>query len=368
MNDPIEDGAPAGWLDGLRRSVEEQIAGLKAQNPAEIEVAGRVGSMSKAVFDVLVEMKEQLNESSRAAVEERLEENRNTAQARRWQDLQYPQNRAILDYLDQHQSGATPLGWEEWLAQRPYHTQMLDWHEQQRKRDHDLWERYEQAEHEYFRNALPPNWNSPEIDFPALDELEDLQLGEGLPLAWVPPNRVLADLLAQKSSAARRRVIARSSSTILSACLRELRRLRSWQTIELRASASEAASAMKSGYWRAGQALAAIALDAATTQFVRSSYSGATRQFDRKRRPTPPGSSEDSLPTWHDVDYPRALLVLHSIYGAFGFYDGKAGEPVPTRFTRHGTIHSVSRRQYNKANALIALMHLVGLLCLVEDD
>jgi hypothetical protein len=273
-----------------------------------------------------------------------------------------------LDYLDQRNQQATALGWEDWLHEQPYAQNMIDWHEEQRRLDRDLWERYEQSEHFTFREALPPNWNSPEIDFPDLDGLEDLQLREGLPLAWVPPNRVLAELLSLKSSAARRRVIARESTAILDACQRELRRLRAPGTKEWRASAREAVSAMKSGHWRAGQALAAIALDTATATFVRSTYRAATRQFDRKKQPTPPGSSKDSLPTWYDVDYPRAMLVLHSLYGAFGFYDGKGGQPVPVQFTRHGTVHSLSPRQYSKPNALIALMHLVGLLCLIEDE
>ena len=178
---------------------------------------------------------------------------------------------------------------------------------------------------------------------------------------------MLQGLLAGKSAASRRRLIADESDAILAACLKELRRLPSDETREWRASAKEAAQAMKSGHWRAGQALAAIALDTATEKFVRASFSEATQHFNNGK-PNPPGSSTKTLPTWYEVDYPRALLVLHGIFGAFGIYRGRSGEPVPTQFSRHGTVHSGSRRQYTKANALIALMHLVGLLCLLEDD
>lgn len=41
---------------------------------------------------------------------------------------------------------------------------------------------------------------------------------------------------------------------------------------------------------------------------------------------------------------------------------------MPTQFTRHGTVHTISSRQYSKANSLIALLHVVGLLCLIEDE
>lgn len=285
-----------------------------------------------------------------------------------WREQQYPYNRAVSDYLDQRNTNITDLGWQEWQREHPYYQEMLDWQQAQQKRDRELWEEFEESEHAVFRQSLPPNWNSPEVDFPSLADLADLQLKEGLPLAWVPPNHVLVQILSRKTSAARLQVIARESTSILEACLRELRRLRSTETREWKANAREAVLVMQAGHWRAGQALAAIALDTATESFVRSSYSSATRHYNRKREPTPPGSSESSLPTWSDVDYPRALLVLHSLYGAFSVYDGNGGEPVPTQFTRHGTVHSISRRQYTKANALIALMHLVGLLCLVEDE
>lgn len=312
MSDDVdaETSGPSGFLERARVRAEKVLAEYLAMDPSSIDIVGRAGSLPGMVFGALAGMKDQLNPGSRAAIEE--------------------------------------------------------WEEKERQRRRDFWQLAELAD-KAFRESLPPNWRSPEVEFPELDELERLQQVEGLPLAWVPPNHVLRSLLARRSSASRRLLIAHESEDILAACLKELRRLRSVETKEWRASAREAALTMKDGYWRAGQALAAIALDTSTAEFVRRSYSDATQQL-RNNKPTPPGSSDRSLPTWYEVDYPRALLVLHGIYGAFGHYDGRGGEPVPTQFTRHGTVHSMSRRQYTKANALIALMHLVGLLCLIEDD
>ncbi len=288
-----------------------------------------------------------------------------------WEQLQYPYNRAVADYVEELTHSQTTLAWEEWKRAHRFYDEMTRWEEEQRQLELPSWEAYEQQLKEELREALPPNWRSPDVEFPSLAQIEQLQLHEGLPLAWVPPNRVLREVLACRTPAGRRAVIARESAAIITACRKELRRLRSRETTEWRASAREAAVAMSAGHWRAGQALAAIALDTATDRFVRSSYRDATTQTRRARGgfkvPTPPGSSEQSLPEWSDVDYPRGMLVLHSLYGAFGEFDLKT-DPVPTQFTRHGTVHSISRRQYSKANALIALMHLVGLLCLIEDE
>lgn len=58
---------------------------------------------------------------------------------------------------------------------------------------------------------------------------------------------------------------------------------------------------------------------------------------------------------------------MYGIWGSFKQFWVKRGEDVPSQFTRHGTVHSMSPLQYTKANALIAVMHLVGLLCLLDE-
>ena len=362
MTDANQDqSSSSDWfrelLDKLGQQADQMIVDFSAQDPAAIDLVGRVGSLPGKVLDLLVAMRDQLNDESRAALDEWVEE-KNQRHREMW---------AL--YEEQSSYHRAMLGWRE--QESSLSRQMREWQEREAQRNRE-WREYLERSERAFRNSLPPNWNSPEVDFPSLEELEVLQLQDGLPLAWVPPNHVLSELLTCKTSASRRWVIGRESAAILRACLRELRRLRSAETSEWRASARKSALAMKAGHWRAGQALAAIALDTAADEFVRSSYKDATKQSrDGKGKvkvATLPGSSEDSLPTWRDVDYPRALLVLHSIYGAFTEFDLRGGEAVPTQFTRHGTVHSISRRQYSKPNALIALMHIVGLLCLIEDE
>ena len=330
-------------LDEAGDRADQMIADFRVQVPGTIDLTGRVTWLPGKVLDALIAMKDQLNDVSRAAIAD-------------WEEEQTQHHTEMWEQLDQ---------------QIPSRRAILDWEESASRSNRELWDQLERNERA-FRSSLPPNWNSPEIEFPSLEELKILQLEEGLPLAWVPPNSVLQAILGCSTSASRRRVVAGESAKILTARLSELRGLRSGETKEWRASAREAASAMKTGHWRAGQALAAIALDTATVKFVKSAYKDAVTHSRKGkggvRLATPPGSSEDSLPTWMDVDYPRALLVLHGIFGAFAEYDENGLTSVPRQFTRHGTVHSVGRPQYNKANAVIALMHLVGLLCLIEDE
>lgn len=288
----------------------QTLADLMEQEPSTIDIADRVPYLPGMVLEALAGIKDQLNDESRVAIEV----------------------------------------WQEGKRQR--YREM-----------HEAFERSERA----FRASLPPNWHSPDIEFPSIEELEELQLTQGMPLAWVPPNRVLNALLNLQTADERNRLIEEESATILDACLDELEQLSEDLTSEWRKSAREAALSMQAEYWLAGQALAAIALDTATDEFVRSSYANATHHYDRQRKPTPPGSSPTSFPTWTDIDYPRALLVMYGIWGAFKQFWVNRGDLVPAQFSRHGTVHSMSSRQYTMANALVALMHLVALLCLLEE-
>lgn len=397
-------------LGRARARAESMLEDLRAQDPATIDLTDRLDSMPGMVVDEVVRLRGQLSESARRTLDQwqrasaerisrlvvdavtpqvqstieaaRLDLNGVAQQALYWQEQQSSIYGQLASWrLEQNSVYSQLAEWQEsqnslyrhmmeWQVD-PLVKAMQEWAEVQAANSRSMWDALERAE-ENFRASLPPNWRSPDVEFPDLDELERLQLREGLPLAWVPPNRVLSEVLSAKTAAARRRVIAREADVILRACDRELRRLNSEETKEWRSSARQAGKAMRAGHWQAGQALAAIALDTATVRFIRSSYPDAVSQSKKGKGgakvSTPPGSSERSLPTWSDVDYPKALLVLHGLYGAFAEFDGGAGEPVPTQFTRHGTVHSMSRRQYSRANALIALMHVVGLLCLIEDD
>jgi hypothetical protein len=189
----------------------------------------------------------------------------------------------------------------------------------------------------------------------------------GLPLAWLPPNNVLSALLRLKTNEDRSQLIEDEAAAILHACEVEIERLEAELTTDWRVSAMESVQSMREGLWRAGQALAAIALDTAVEEFVtKGGYEHAVAQV-RDKKPTPPGTLPTSFPSWLDIDHPRALLVMHGIWGSYKQFWGKNGTAVPSQFTRHGTVHSMSPRQYTKSNALIAVMHLVSLLCMLDE-
>jgi hypothetical protein len=220
-----------------------------------------------------------------------------------------------------------------------------------------------EAASDNFQAALPPNWNNPTIELPEMDRLEKLLLDEGLPLAWLPHNSVLSDLLNSGSSAERLAVIGTAAEIIVEQAAAELVRLTSGETEEWRPFAAEAVESMRLGQWASGQALATNLLETLVYKFIRSSIPSAVR---RSARPGSSGSTISGADHIDDGNF-RALMVVLGVWGAYSNYPPGDFANIPTHFTRHASAHGVSAAQYNKTNAVIALMHVVAILCLVEE-
>jgi hypothetical protein len=199
---------------------------------------------------------------------------------------------------------------------------------------------------------LPPNWRSDKISVPA--DLEAMLLDEGLALAWVPPAHIVARLFRAKTAQERRRVIGAAWRPITQACIQELEGIENSEVGEHVEFALDAGRTLLVGQHRAAQALSASLLDT----ILRAN-------FDNKDRVTITGQK-----TRMDIDqYPlRVAIVLGGIWGAFGEFWASKGDKVPRKFSRHGSVHGVSRRQYSRINSVLALMHVVSLLRLLEHD
>ncbi len=201
-------------------------------------------------------------------------------------------------------------------------------------------------------SALPPNWRGDAILIPR--DLEQLLLDEGLPLAWVPPTAVLVRVFAAGTPQDRRRVIGRAWKRIAEACVAELdnvddKRLRSHVKF-----GRKAAHTLLDGSSEGSQALSANLLDS----ILRAEFSDGDRKTITGQKTR-----------LNIEDYPlRVAIVLGAIWGAHGQYWPEKGDKVPRAFSRHGSAHGVSSRQYSRINAVLALMHVVALLRLLDSD
>jgi hypothetical protein len=55
-------------------------------------------------------------------------------------------------------------------------------------------------------------------------------------------------------------------------------------------------------------------------------------------------------------------MVMLPIWAAQKRFERHKGDPVPHVFSRHGSVHAVSARQYNKRNGALALMLVTSLI------
>jgi len=293
-------------FEDLRRRAEKATTELLATDLAQLDLEDRIAWLPRMTLKALEQRKHELNETSRA----------------------------VLD----------------------------SWREEERRR-FERWRALAEAADETFQRALPPNWNNPPVELPETELVEAVLLDEGLPLAWVPPAAILETLLRASSADERRRLLEVNANELVSACLSELERLESSETAEWRPFAKEAADSMLAGYWSSGQALAANALETLVRRFMLRSVQGVT---SRKLRPGGQGAPVPSIRAVDEVDV-KAVLVTQGIWGAYATYLPDDLDGIPTRFTRHASAHGVSVNQYSTVNAVVALMHVVALLCLVDE-
>lgn len=203
--------------------------------------------------------------------------------------------------------------------------------------------------------AFPPNWET--VD--ASPNFQEILTEEGLALAWVPPPAILQQILDATSAGKRRQIISRNRKQITAACIAELEAIdlgdcesQAW----VDDFALEAAYALREGRWRASQALSANLLDSVLTAAIDGSIQQKVRRSGGKKW------EQQGWETFSAKD----VLVFSALYGVHSQYRPGNGDPVPKTFSRHASVHSVSLEQYKPVNAVIALMHVVGLLRLVE--
>jgi hypothetical protein len=200
-----------------------------------------------------------------------------------------------------------------------------------------------------FDSMLPPNWRGVR----KLDQIETILLDEGLALAWVPPSDILNALLNAASKQERRRILGGRWKRVVAACRESIESASTGDFAQYRGFALNVVKMLEDGYPEGAQALAANLLDT----MLRETLDGPSRQEVTNQRNR---LSIDDLPM-------RAAMVFGGIWGSHTEFWQSRGDVIPREFTRHGSAHAVSRRQYSRINAVIALMHITAYIMLLDS-
>jgi len=202
---------------------------------------------------------------------------------------------------------------------------------------------------------VPPNWLDVELDPDEAESQVRAILEDGIPLGWVPDALVIQRLLGAPDRATRRRVLGNNWKGILNLCERVVEELPQPRAFFLADMTRTAIRAIRDGHPEAGQALATNVLDTTVSQ-----YSAPELQLNK-------GSILD--PERQDWLIGHGWRIGLSLVAVNASMAGKYGlDHRGTAFHRNVTAHAANRRQYNRINAVIAVMLATSTLaCYVRD-
>lgn len=205
------------------------------------------------------------------------------------------------------------------------------------------------------RLVLPPNLWDATLRF---DMLESLLVDEGIPVMWVPRAATVDALFEAPDDVSRRKVIARRWQGITTDCSKVLSTIETPSLIEHASFVSNAVAAMRDGHVFAAQALAANVLDTVLHQYLAEEH--------RKSL-----TSRNETPQFKMQGQATYAMTFAPVWSAYGQYKPKHAAPrtaIPRAYGRHASAHGVSRRQYTRANATIALMLVTSVLKYIDRE
>lgn len=200
--------------------------------------------------------------------------------------------------------------------------------------------------------SLPLNLRrcSGELD---LDEIISFLQHEGIPLYLVPRERIVMRLIRAENTAMRRQVLSSCHNQIVEDCASVIEAIsKDWAGDEL-AFVNDAIGAMRAGFTRSAQAMLTSVLDTLIRRFVPDP--NVRRSLTNRR-------SGANVPDVFDDLNLRQELVWLPIWNAHQAFWIDKGDLIPRIYSRHASVHGVSRRQFSKRNCVQVLMLVTSLV------
>jgi hypothetical protein len=204
----------------------------------------------------------------------------------------------------------------------------------------------------------PENWRGE-----GLDHVEMLTvMEEGIPLVWTPGPEVIRALVAEEDPAARRKVLEQHAAAVTSHCRAVLDDIERDDLARQVEHLNNCLDLLASGPTAPAQALAANVWDTTLRAIVRADPSLQANKgyftYPAVTSKLPKATMETTLGRF------RAYCINTCVHVACTTY---FGPPVPEHYSRHATSHATGLTQYTLANALTAVMLVVGLLRELEE-
>lgn len=212
----------------------------------------------------------------------------------------------------------------------------------------EMWKRIAPSLGRWRTIYYPPNLC--DIEGLTREQIQEVAMVDGIALYGVPRQSVAEALIDAESASKRRDILGRRWEQIASDCREVIEGLDD-DLHDFARLATGALDALDAGHVQAAQALSATVLDA----FMR------TKLEDDRAKYTPSRSGKRTTEAYDELNA-RKFIAYAPIWQAYQIYPTPDGDPVPTTFSRHASAHTVSRRQFNRRNAVQAIMLACSLL------
>lgn len=205
---------------------------------------------------------------------------------------------------------------------------------------------------------LPENLSGLDDDV-TLKQVLTLVRKDGIPLYVVPRSDIVRNLVYSDSASQRRDVLVECKELIFEDCRVVLNRISSEYALEKKFFILAGLNALENGHVEAAQALFTNTLDT-----VHQNFWGLNRQ---SRSVISNHAEGDELPQLIKNMNFLDVFVFAPIWNSHMKFFGHAGEEPPVKYSRHASVHGVSRRQYKLENCIQALMLVTSLLIYVDN-
>lgn len=201
----------------------------------------------------------------------------------------------------------------------------------------------------------PPNLQ--DIEGLTFEQVEEVVMVDGIPLYGVPRTSPAEALIRADSASKRRDILGRRWKTISADCREVVTACTTGAIAPYIPFAVAAVDALDAGHTEAAQALASSLIDAILSAYFKKDRYKFTP--DRKGKRTTDAYNEFTV---------RQFIAFAPIWQTYQQFFVENGDAVPTTFSRNATAHTVNRRQYNRRNAVQALMVASSLLCRLDEE
>ena len=180
---------------------------------------------------------------------------------------------------------------------------------------------------------------------------------EGIPLYLVPRGATAVRLLRAGDRQARRKVLSDRYSSIVEDCESVLDGAQHPAVSEEVAFMRDGIGAMRAGHTKSAQALFTVTLDSLISRFYP----------DRHARTQITVRQSAGIPDIIDSMGVHQAFVWLPVWNAHEQFWKEKGDEIPHHYSRHASVHGVSKRQFSKRNCVQALMLVTSLIGYADD-